>query len=74
MPEASRRTRHHKPERTMAVATRLRDQRQGKKYGALDEPITFEGAWDAAGARKLARLLPEHLSDIRDEIVRRFLV
>ena len=45
---------------------------EGTKYGALEEPITFEGAWDDDGARKLAALLPDRLADVREEIMRRF--
>jgi hypothetical protein len=45
---------------------------EGRQYGNLPEPITFEKAWTAKGARKLADLLPEGFSDVREDIVNRF--
>src|SRR3954471_8847432 len=45
---------------------------EGRIYGALPEPITFERAWTARGALKLSDLLPEGFSDVREDILRLF--
>lgn len=45
---------------------------EGKKYGDLPEPITFERAWNVEGARTLTGLLPERFVDVREELIKRF--
>jgi hypothetical protein len=44
----------------------------GRRFGTLPEPITFENAWTAKGARRLADLLPDAFSDVREDILNRF--